>query len=75
MTTLIASIAVGSSVTAQRARGTKSSLLLPKPLFLKISFYLNRAATCVPFSAFLAISSNTSNDVYLFLFLMTTFGK
>lgn len=33
---------------SKRAWGTKRSLLLHKPLFLKISFYLNRTATCVP---------------------------
>lgn len=33
---------------SKRAQGTKCSLLLHKPLFQKISFYLNRTATCVP---------------------------
>lgn len=41
----------------KRDWGTKSSLFLHKPLFLKISFYLNRTATCVPpFLCFLPLA-------------------
>lgn len=52
----------------KRDWGTKSSLFLHKLLFLKISFYLNRTASCATSSAFLAISSSTSNNVYFYFY-------